>query len=283
MKKFIFASFCTFIAYSSLFAWQIDASLGAHDFIVSDIKDDTPMDHIEAGTSHTLGLNIGVYASHTTDTGIDILAKAEAFLDRDKDHLDPDHIPVWFDFLFQANGSLYRFSQNNSVRWRFLADNKQNTVSCVERQVRQHIGVSYLFEKGGFSIEASAYAGFYYIEFDDDTPVARGYERMQLDDGEASNIFAIDAQYKWDRLNVSGYARRYGANAGGKWLETQLELLLSYKIDLSYSYTPTLNLKIRSSKYELDRFYDPSKGIPVLPFDNDTLIQAYLKVPIFAQ
>jgi len=37
-----------------------------------------------------------------------------------------------------------------------------------------------------------------------------------------------------------------------------------------------LNFKVKHVKYNFDRFYLPSVGVPILPFDNDTLILASL-------
>ena len=280
MKKY-FGAFLVFTF--SLSAWQFNTTAGLHDFIVADIQDDVAKDGIQAGTSHTFGANVALYASHTTNADIHLFAKAEIFWDNDKEHLDPDHIPFWFDSLFQADGPVYAFDEHHSFRWQILADNKQNTVGCIERQVRQHIGMAYAYRKGNFTLDTALYAGFYYIEYDDDTPIARGYERMQLDDGEGSNILSFDASYRWKQVRVSGYFRRYGANAGGEWLESEAQLLLSCKADDWLTPGATINLKLRSSLYDIERFYIPDIGVPVLPFDNSTLVQTYITLPILSR
>lgn len=127
MKKIVLLLTSALFLSGSLSAFDIDARVGVHDFVVTDIKNDSPNDGIEAGTSHTLGLNIGIIARHTTPSNIHFLAKAEAFLDRDRDHLDPDHIPVWFAFLLDVDGEVYKLDQNNRFKWYVLMDNKQNT------------------------------------------------------------------------------------------------------------------------------------------------------------
>ncbi len=281
MKKIVLLFMSLLSLLGSLWALEVDASVGVHDFVVADIKNDSSNDGIESGTSHTLGLNVGIIARHTTSSNIHFLAKAEAFLDRDKDHLDPDHIPVWFAFLLDVDGEVYKIDQNNHFKWYVLMDNKQNTVSCIERQVRQHVGIGYEFSSGGFRFDANAYAGFYYIEFDDDTPVARGYTRQDTDDGEASHIFEAQMAYRFSKnLAFSGYAKQYAANTGGDNLERDYGLLVVYRNASFLVDNSTLNFEIKHSKYDLERFYKNPPGIPILPFDNDTLLQASVTIPL---
>jgi len=269
---------------TSLSAFDFSMSVGVHDFVVSDIINDTPADGIHAGTSHTVGVNTAIYAKHTTTTGINILAKAEAFLDYDRDHLDPDHIPIWFDFLIDIDGIVNKFNDNHSIKWYILMDNRQNTVSCVEREVRQHMGVGYQFTQGKFLVDLNLYGGFYYIEIDDDTPVARGYTREQTDDGEASNIVELTMNYDFTKhFSLKADARRYAANTGGALLEQNYELHALYKNDTILFDGVTLNFKVKYAKYDLDRFHvdnSATEGRDILPFDNDMLIQAYATIPL---
>ncbi len=281
MKKKLSFFASALLLSGSLFAFDVDMSVGAHDFVVSDIVDDTPKDGISSGTSHTLGVNIGIIARHTTPSKINFLAKAEAFLDNDNDHLDPDHIPVWFVFLFEADGNLYDVNENNRFKWYVLMDNKQNTVSCIEREVRQHVGIGYEFATQRVKLDLNAYLGFYYIEFDDDTPVARGYTRQDTDDGEASNVFELKMAYDFTKnFSLSAYAKQYSANTGMENLETDYELLAVYKNAPFLVENSSLNFEIKHSRYNLDRFFKNPPGIAILPFDNDTLIQASVSIPL---
>lgn len=267
--------------YTSLSAMNFEASIGAHDFIVSDIKNDTPTDGISAGTSNTFGINAALYLKHQTQNNIKFLAKAEVFLDHDKDHLDPDHIPVWFDFFLDINGPVYNINENNIFLWYVAMDNRQNTVSCIEREVRQHLGIGYEYTKNGFIIDLNVYAGFYYIEIDDDTPVARGYTRQDTDDGEASNVLELKAQYEFNQdWLLYAEAKRYSANMGMDKLEDNVEVHLTYKGNSFLGDGETLNLKVKYTKYDFDRFYRNDIGLPIVPFDNDTLVQVYLTLPV---
>jgi len=262
-------------------AFDFEASVGVHDFMVSDIKGDVPKDGISAGTSHTLGVNAAIYVKHQTASKINFLAKAEAFLDRDKDHLDPDHIPVWFDFLLDIDGPMYTINDKSALKWYILMDNRQNTVSCIEREVRQHLGLGYEYKSGGFRFDFNLYAGFYYIEIDDDTPVARGYMRQDTDDGEASNVVEFEAAYDFSKnWSIYGNLKRYAANTGMENLEDNAEIRLKYSGSNFLTDGATLNLKVKYVQYNFDRFYRADVGVPILPFDNDTLIQAYVTVPI---
>jgi hypothetical protein len=266
---------------SAVSAMEFEASVGVHDFMVSDIKNDVPADGISSGTSHTLGVNAAIYIKHETQNHIKFLAKAEAFLDHDKDHLDPDHIPVWFDFLLDIQGEMYTINENSLLKWYVLMDNRQNTVSCIEREIRQHIGVGYEYTKSGLTLDFNLYAGFYYIEIDDDTPGERKYSRQDTDDGEASNIIELKAQYNFNQdWSLYGGFKRYAANTGREHLEDNVELLLTYKNADFLTEGSTLNFKIKHVQYDFDRFYRSDIGVPILPFDNDTLIQAYVTLPI---
>jgi hypothetical protein len=270
-----------FLFSSVVGAVEYEVSVGMHDFMVMDIVDDVAADGISAGTSHTFGINTAIYVKHQTERDIKFLAKAEAFLDNDKDHLDPDHISIWFDFLLDINGPVYSINENHSFRWYILADNKQNTVSCIEREVRQHFGLGYEFANGGLTLDLNVYAGFYYIEIDDDTPIARGYTRQDTDDGEASHVIEIKGQYDFNKnWTIRAYAKRYAANAGAEMLEDNYELFLAYKNLNFITDGSALNFKVKHVEYNFDRFYLPSAGVPILPFDNDTLIQAYVTFPI---
>jgi len=278
--KFAILSFLLFFA-SFANAVEFEASVGMHDFVVSDIKNDVPADGISAGTSHTFGLNAAIYLKHKTKNNIDFLAKAEVFADRDKDHLDPDHIPIWFDFLLDIAGDMYRVNEENSFHWYIVMDNRQNTVSCIEREVRQHFGVGYRYTKRALRLDLNLYAGFYYIELDDDTPLARGYTRQDTDDGEASNVVEVALHYDFNKyFSVFANFKRYAANTGMENLEDNTQLLLRYKESGFLTDGAVFNIKIKYTKYNFDRFYRSDIGVPIVPFDNDTLIQAYVTLPI---
>jgi hypothetical protein len=259
---------------------EFEASFGAHDFVVSNIQDDCSKDMIDSGTSHTFGLNSAIWVKHTTQNNIHLTAKAEVFYDYDKDELDPDHIPFWFDFLVDVDGPMYSINESNNLQWYILMENRQNTVSSIERTVKQHVGVGYRYDNQTFFMELNGYLGFYYIEFDDDVPVSRGYNRQQTDDGEASTVAEIQTGINFTQdVSFSLYAKRYLSNTGFERLEDNFGGLLSWKNIDFLAQGATLNLKVKYVQYDLDRFYDETVGIPIVPFDNDMLVQTYVTIP----
>ncbi len=275
------ALFATVLLSAPLSAMEFEWSVGVHDLVVQDIKNDLVTDGISSGDSHTFGINTAIYVHHTTQSGINLNAKAEVFLDNDQDELDPDHIPIWFDFSFYVDGEMYKINENNQLTWLIKMDNRQNTVSCVEREVRQHLGLGYEYHKGGFTFDANLLAGFYYIEFDDDTPVARDYTREDTDDGEASHVYMLDAKYVFSKdLSVFAEYRHYAANMGAATLEDNVNALVSYMGSNLFGEGTGFHLKAKYVKYDISRFYRDSVGIDIVPFDNDTLIQAYVTIPV---
>ncbi len=270
-----------FIFSQTLFAATIGATVGVHDFIVNDIEDDGALGHISPGTSHTLGLNASAWVTHSTPGGINIFAKAEIFRDFDQDELDPDHIPVWFDFVADIDGSIHAIDDDNTIKWYLYMDNRQNTVSCIEREIKQHVGIGWQFKKRSFMFALNAYAGFYYIELDDDTPLSRGYTRFELDDGEASNVLELESSYTFSNgLSLYAGIKRFSANAGMQTLETDFNFLASYKAFAFMNQDATLNFKVKHIKYDFSRFSE-GHTYSVLPWDNDTLVQAYVSLPLY--
>ena len=275
-KILLFIAFVT----TSLNAYNFEATLGIHDFMVRDIKTNNLPSHIKDGTSHTLGGNIGIVLRHQTKNGINIYAKAETFVDNDKDKLDNDHIPIWFDFVVDIDGIISKYNQNNEFKWYVYLDNRQNTVSCIEREVRQHLGVGWRYFNRNFEFALKGYLGFYYIEIDDDTPVSRGYNRMDLDNGEASNVLEAKIAYQITKdFNIMAKAKRYSANAGFKEMESDYEVRMRYENIDFLTDGASINFLVKYAKYNFDDFNE-GHTLPILPWDNDTLIQTFVSFPV---
>ena len=71
-------------------------SVGIHDFMVADAD------------SHTYGLDASASIDERTAAGRHWLGSFDLFLDRDKDDLDPDHIPIWWQIHLGTDGDFWR-------------------------------------------------------------------------------------------------------------------------------------------------------------------------------
>ena len=76
--------------------------LGLHDFNVPDVD------------SHTYGVFVGASVDKQTKSGRHFVASADVFADRDKDDLDPDHIPIRWDVHVGTDGEFWQGSPHAS-------------------------------------------------------------------------------------------------------------------------------------------------------------------------
>src|SRR6187431_3760676 len=81
--------------------------LGVHDFSVSDVD------------SHTYGVFGGMSVDKLTQAGRHLVGSVDLFADRDKDDLDPDHIPIRWDVHLGTDG---KFWQNDQAHLGWTAD-----------------------------------------------------------------------------------------------------------------------------------------------------------------
>jgi hypothetical protein len=250
-------------------------TFGAHDFIVSDINTAA---FNYGDDSHTFGLNGGIFAEYLSESEILLKGNADFFLDMDRDKLDPDHLPIWYKIHLFADGAFYRFSPEFGLHWLVDFRIKENTVNGIERDMKQFFGVGVAYDNSNFHFALNGYGGFYYLEIDDDVPVQYGYERRDL--GNAANAVSllIESSVRLGQsFQLFGSAQTW-SDLENSWLQHQYIVLLRYDsgnwIDQS-----SLNLKIEHTQYNLDPYYRPELGVPVLPWDNDTLVRAYISIP----
>lgn len=97
-------------------------SIGVHDFAVPDAD------------SHTCGISGGVSVEKRTETGRHLVGSVDLFVDHDKDDLDPDHIPIWWQIHLATDGDLWQAARTH-VGWTADVNTRMNTVSSVERQI----------------------------------------------------------------------------------------------------------------------------------------------------
>lgn len=269
-------AFGLFLTTPQLHAAEWGLSFGAHDMMVADI--DTP--EFNNGNSHTYGLNLGIFADQMTDSGILIQGSGEMFLDFDSDKLDPDHIPLWFKVRLMADGTIYSVNCLFGFHWLVDIRAKQNTVSGIENDMKQFIGLGLAYDNGTVHLALNGYGGFYYLEIDDDTPYTYGYERRDLGHGtDAVSVMAEATVALGGDFQLYGRLQRWSSvGVASSWLENESILELRYDADAWVSLSH-LNLKIDHTRYNLEPYYRSDLGVPVLPWDNDTLIQAYMTIP----
>lgn len=244
-------------------------TMGIHDFIV------------EQENSHTFGANGNIIIEHTTASDIYLSAVLDMFIDIDRDKLDPDHIPMWFKSEYAALGELYRFSPELSLGWQVDLQGKRNTVSSVEKQAKLFPGLTANYHGQQTQAQLKAGAGYYFLEIDDDVPRTRGYDRGDFGNSEFAytvmGSFGVDFTPKF---NMNLAAQTW--SDGDQWLENQYRLTLSYDTGYWEKGSQWL-LYVEHTEYNLDPYAKVSVNspgyLPILPWDNDTLVRFSLVVP----
>ena len=234
-------------------------SYGMHDLSVPEMNSDT------------FGVNITLFNDYTTDGGVDLHTAFDVFLDHDKDHLDPDHIPIWWMGHFEAKKEFYALTPSLALDWLFDVDTKANTVSSVERQIKAMPGIAAAYTNDSFSASIKGSAGWYFLEIDDDVAKNYGYTRNDYRNSTSAASLAVDVGFSLGNAGrLSAFAGEWAD--GGTWLEKQ------YGVTLSFD-TPSLRadskLVFESAYTEFNLVhYVPSEPTespypPILPWDHD--------------
>jgi hypothetical protein len=241
-------------------------SVGIQDFDVPDVD------------SHTYGLNGSVSVDERTDSGQHFFGSFDLFLDRDKDHLDNDHIPIWWQSHLGSDGDFWRGNRMR-VGWTADFNTRMNTVSSIERQITAL--PAFVAGYDGQILEASleAGAGWFFLEIDDDAPREQGYDRSTL----RNSTFAYATTAKLalkvgESWSVSGMAREWWDNQST--LESQYQAALrmdagSWMGGGSMKH-PALILSADYYKYNLDVYNRPDLP-PVLRWNDDLMIRLSLE------
>lgn len=237
---------------------------GVHDTFVSDED------------SHTVGADIGIALSALTDSGIMMDGSLTLFADYDHDELDPDYNPYWHKADAQIKGELYQLTPTVGLDWLARFDGKQNTVSAVEKQFKLFAGIGAQYEASAFSLGLKALGGYYNLEIDDDVPRSRGYPTNDLKHDTAAYTVLADGQLKLN-TKTDGYIRLQQYRDNDQWLENQCELRVSYD-STEWIKGSTLYMSAEYTRYNLYP-YQKAGLASVLPWDSDTLLRVYMKVP----
>ncbi|MGS0681279.1 hypothetical protein ACVBIL_08975 [Shewanella sp. 125m-7] len=267
-----------FIAALGLVAVGLTTNAQATDWRIAFGGQNTIVDQAD---SHTLGAHAGFYVAHQTESELLWQGELDIFIDDDKDKLDPDHIPIWFQSAFSVDGNLFRFSEVMNLQWQVTLDGKRNTVSSVEKQAKLFPGIVARFDNGRVYAGFEVAAGYYMLEIDDDVPRERGYDREDFQNQTGAYSIAFDTLLPLgDSFDI--YAAAQTWNDGSDWLENKYTGVLSYHSD-GWIENSEIKLSVEHTEYNLDPFDNRDKTSPdylaILPWDRDTLVRIYVDMP----
>jgi len=242
--------------------------IGVHDFRVPDVD------------SSTYGLNGSLSIDHRTEGGLRLFARGDLYLDYDKDKLDADHIPVWWEIRVGAAGDFWRPGPLH-LGWAIDLETRENTVGAVERQMTALPALVFGYDTSAIQLALEAGVGWFYLEIDDDQPRVRGYSRSELPNNTRAYSFAA----------------RLGLQLGESWsLSVRAQRWWDDHMPLETRYTAALSLDVGSGaggflpqrsavvlyadRYEYNlAAYNKANGPTILGWDDDMLIRLTLEIP----
>ena len=234
-------------------------SVGIHDFAVQDVDSDT------------YGVNAGVSVDDRTGSGRHIFGSVVMYLDHDQDHLDPDHIPIWWQVNAGTDGD-FRKGESTHLGWTATVDTKANTASSVEREMIAMPAIVAGYDASRLQASAKAGAGWFFLEIDDDVPKTRGYDRSDFRHSRFAYTLAGDAAIKLGASwTASGKAQEWWDSH--QWLQTQYEVALRMAAGHSHTHSSEFVLSADFNEYNLDVYARPDVSQAILPWDNDVLIR----------
>jgi hypothetical protein len=243
--------------------WPGDWSywVGLHDYVVQDVD------------SHTYGVFGGLSFDRQTQRGRHLFGSVDLFADRDKDDLDPDHIPIRWDVHLGSDGKIWKGARMY-VGWKVNVDTRMNTVSSVEREITALPAVVGKYEGDRVQASLKTGAGWFFLEIDDDVPKTRGYDRSDFRNSTLGYNVAADVMIRLGGCcKVDGQAQEWWDDDG--WLQTQYGA--SIHVDVSgWKKNSELVLSADAYEYNLDVYQRPGEPT-ILPWDNDLLIRLFFK------
>lgn len=254
-------------------------SFGAQDM---DVEGARPLEQAPNGsTSHTRGIQVAIHGESKAGADIKQRGYFKVFMDRDQDKLDPDHIPIWFTGSYQAKKTLHQFTKNTSLNLLFDADSKSNSVSSIERTIKLFAGINAEYNNRAFSAGLKTTIGRYALEIDDDVPKTRGYTRSDLKEIEYAYSITADTRIALgDAFGISLIAQTW--QTGDQWLENQIKFKIDYDSN-DWVKDSTFVVSVLHTEYNLESYNHEDKSaadyLPILPWNDDTLIQAYIIIP----
>ena len=253
-----FAVLAMTLASGAVEAAQWKYSLGLHDIVVGDVD------------SSTWGIGGHAEVDDVTEAGKRRYASFDVYLDHDQDHLDPDHIPVWWETNLGVDDELWKGSRNMFFGWVVEFDSRMNTVSSIERQVHLLPAVSAGF--AGEAVHASLRTGIGYnfLEVDDDAPRLRGYDRTNLRQTTSAGALAADATFRIGKSwEVFGHGEEW--RDSDDWIQTQFVAGFHVAAE-RWGKGSQIGFSVESNEYNLERYSTPGLP-PVLAWDDDLMFK----------
>jgi hypothetical protein len=237
-------------------AAQWEYALGVHNMEVRDVD------------SSTYGVSGHAEVSDITSAGRHRFADFDVYVDHDQDHLDPDHIPIWWETDLGIDGRFVTGSRKMFVGWEVRQDTRMNTVSSIERQF--HLLPAIVAGFAGNSVDASLKTGIGYnfLEIDDDAPRLRGYDRTNLRDTTSAGALAVDTTIRiGSSWQVFGHGEEW--RDSDDWIQTQYVAGFRVATD-RWAKGSQVAFSVERNEYNLDRFSTP--GLPLVLAWNDDLM-----------
>jgi hypothetical protein len=231
--------------------------IGAHDFAVPDVD------------SHTYGIVGGASIDKHTSGGRHLTGSIDLFLDRDKDDLDPDHIPIRWDVHLGSDGEMWRGARTR-LGWTADFNTRMNTVSSVEREITALPAIVGWYDGDHVRTSLKTGAGWFFLEIDDDVPKTRGYDRSDFRNSTLAYTIAGDLEIRIGACcKIFGQAQEWWDSHD--WLQTQYEAALH--VDASHwKKESELVLSADVYEYNLDVYQRPGEPT-ILPWNDDVLIR----------
>lgn len=243
-------------------------SMGLHDLAVPDVSSDT------------FGIDASASVDKRTDSGRHYFGSFDLLVDHDQDHLDSDHIPIWWMLHLGADGNWLELGRDGYVGWTADLNTRMNTASSIERQIKALPAV--VLGYGGDTVQASVKAGvgYFFQEIDDDAPKERGFDRTGMRYTTVAESYGATASARLgSEWKLAGVAQEWVE--GGDWLETEYSAELH--VDASRwlkARGSELVLSAEVHEYNLDLYPRSADGsLPVLGWNDDLLIRLSYSVP----
>jgi len=236
--------------------WQY--ALGIHDMEVRDVD------------SSTFGITGHAEVDGVTKAGRHLFGNFDVSLDNDHDHLDPDHIPVWWQTDLGIDNAFLRGSRKMFFGWKIEQNTRMNTVSSIEREWHILPALEGGFNGDAFQASMRGGVGYNFLEIDDDAPRLRGIDRTNLRQTQIAGALAGDMSFKVGKSwEVIGHGEKWWDS--DDWIQTQY--FTGFRVATErWAKGSKVSFSAEYNEYNLDRYSTPGQPA-VLGWDDDLLFK----------